>query len=336
MRRAAFWRSWPTAPKRISPIPSRRSCNVSPPKSPPPCSPSFWRRDRLALSSEEFPTLLLNRSLTDPLSVISGKGPVTDAIVEKALERRPHGRDYRSSAQDAARGEKRRLAEALRQAIAEEPRSGGGGSTVARGAACPAVRKGRDAPAARGGCAGGAATPSAPGNARAARPLEAARGRVDGVRGLHGRRAAARDGGQGGGVAAHGVVHEDARSRGWGRRLLPARGGVLRDGRHLLPGVDAGQPLRGWFGLGRPAHWTATTPPAPHRRVGVRAVRRQRETGDCFCELGRRRRGRAGVVPCRAGGGCRRPARWPPTGGAPMPARSGQAPRGAPAASWRW
>lgn len=43
---AAFWRSWPTAPKRISPIPSRRSCNVSPPKSPPPCSPSFWKSDQ--------------------------------------------------------------------------------------------------------------------------------------------------------------------------------------------------------------------------------------------------------------------------------------------------
>ncbi|MFR3452382.1 MAG: hypothetical protein ACLTSX_13350 [Collinsella sp.] len=36
MRRAAFWRSWPTAPKRISPYPVETFLQCLAPKSPPP------------------------------------------------------------------------------------------------------------------------------------------------------------------------------------------------------------------------------------------------------------------------------------------------------------
>ena len=162
--------------------------------------------------------------------------------------------------------EKRRLAEALRQAIAEELASGGGEPDRCPRCGCPAfVRKGRDAAGRQRWLCRGCGRTLRRRHARAARPLEAARGRVDGVRGLHGRRAAAaRDGGQGGGVAVHGVVHEDARLRGDGAPPAAGARGVLRDGRHVLPGVDAGQPLPRLVrpGEARPPE-PATTPPAP-------------------------------------------------------------------------
>lgn len=191
--------------------------------------------------------------------------------------------------------EKRRLAEALRQAIAEELASGGGEPDRCPRCGCPAfVRKGRDAAGRQRWLCGGAAGPSAPARS-AARPLEAARGRVDGVRGLHGRRAAAaRDGGQGGGVAVHGVVHEDARLRGDGAPPAAARGESFEMDGTYFPESMPGNHSRGWFGLGRPAHRTGHDASRAGLGGSVCVLCGVSETGDCFCELAGRRRGRAG------------------------------------------
>lgn len=141
--------------------------------------------------------------------------------------------------------EKRELAEALRQAIAEELASGAGEPDRCPRCGCPAfVRKGRDAAGRQRwlcrecGRTFGAGTLGL--LARSKLPAAAWMGfaacMADAL-------AAARDGGRGGGVAVHGVVHEDARLRGDGAPPAAGARGVLRDGRHVLPGVDAGQPL---------------------------------------------------------------------------------------------
>lgn len=184
--------------------------------------------------------------------------------------------------------EKRRLAEALRQAIAEELASGGG-----RARPLPEVRlsrlreEGRDAAGRQRWLCRGVRPDLRRRHARAARPLEAARGRVDGVRGLHGRRAAAaRDGGQGGGVAVHGVVHEDARLRGDGGAACCRRAGSPSrwTARTSRSRCRATTPAAG-SAWGGPPTGPATTPPAPGLGGSVCVLCGVSETGDCFCEL---------------------------------------------------
>ena len=221
-------------------------------------------------------------------------------LSRKHRRRRPHGRDYRSSAQDAARGEE----EAGRGPAAGHSR----GARLGRGRArpLPEVRLPRlreEGP--RRGRPPEVAVPGAPATfgagtlgllARSKLPaaawMEFAACMADA---LPLRETAARVG-----VSLYTAWFMRMRvCEVMGRRLLPARGGVLRDGRHVLPGVDAGQPLPR---LVRPGE--ARPPDRPRRlprrarRVGVRAVRRQRDRR-LLLRAGRRRRG-------RAGGGARR------------------------------
>ena len=121
-----------------------------------------------------------------------------------------------------------------------------------------------------------------------------------------------------------------------GRRPAAGARGVLRDGRHVLPGVDAGQPLpRAGSAWGGPPTGPATTPPLRRaRRVGVACCAASAETGDCFCELPTAPRdGRGGAR--RAGGGAGGGRSVATDGRRPTPARRGAGPTRRPSRELR-
>ena len=197
------------------------------------------------------------------------------------------------------------------------------------------VRKGvATRPAARGGCAG-VRPPSAPARfgllARSSCPAAAWME----FGGPHGRRAALQARRRPGwGVAGHGVVHEDARPRGTGRRLPPGARGSPSRWTARTSRSRCWQPPRGWFGLGGPP----TAPGHDASRAGpggsVCVLCGVSETGD-FRELptAPRTGGVALVAPRRLPA-----ARSVATDGRRSYAGSlgGSPTRCAPAASWRW
>ena len=154
--------------------------------------------------------------------------------------------------------EKRRLAEALRQAIAEELASGGGEPDRCPRCGCPAfVRKGRDAAGRqRWLCRGcgrtfGAGTLGLLARSKlpAAAWMEFAACMADA---LPLRETAARVG-----VSLYTAWFMRMRvCEVMGRRLLPARGESFEMDGTYFPESMPGNHSRGWFGLGRPAHRT--------------------------------------------------------------------------------
>ena len=152
--------------------------------------------------------------------------------------------------------EKRRLAEALRQAIAEELASGGGEPDRCPRCGCPAfVRKGRDAAGRqRWLCRGcgrtfGAGTLGLLARSKlpAAAWMEFAACMADA---LPLRETAARVG-----VSLYTAWFMRMRvCEVMGRRLLPARGESFEMDGTYFPESMPGNHSRGWFGLGRPAH----------------------------------------------------------------------------------
>ena len=205
--------------------------------------------------------------------------------------------------------EKRRLAEALRQAIAEELASGGGEPDRCPRCGCPAfVRKGRDAAGRqRWLCRGcgrtfGAGTLGLLARSKlpAAAWMEFAACMADA---LPLRETAARVG-----VSLYTAWFMRMRvCEVMGRRLLPARGESFEMDGTYFPESMPGNHSRGWFGLGRPAHRTGHD--ASRAGLGGSvcvAVRRQRDRR-LLLRAGRRRRGRAGGGARRAeeaAGGC--------------------------------
>ena len=183
--------------------------------------------------------------------------------------------------------EKRRLAEALRQAIAEELASGGGEPDRCPRCGCPAfVRKGRDAAGRqRWLCRGcgrtfGAGTLGLLARSKlpAAAWMEFAACMADA---LPLRETAARVG-----VSLYTAWFMRMRvCEVMGRRLLPARGESFEMDGTYFPESMPGNHSRGWFGLGRPAHRTGHDASRAGLGGSVCVLCGVSETGDCFCEL---------------------------------------------------
>ena len=181
--------------------------------------------------------------------------------------------------------EKRRLAEALRQAIAEELASGGGEPDRCPRCGCPAfVRKGRDAAGRqRWLCRGcgrtfGAGTLGLLARSKlpAAAWMEFAACMADA---LPLRETAARVG-----VSLYTAWFMRMRvCEVMGRRLLPARGESFEMDGTYFPESMPGNHSRGWFGLGRPAHRTGHDASRAGLGGSVCVLCGVSETGDCFC-----------------------------------------------------
>ena len=183
--------------------------------------------------------------------------------------------------------EKRRLAEALRQAIAEELASGGGEPDRCPRCGCPAfVRKGRVAAGRqRWLCRGcgrtfGAGTLGLLARSKlpAAAWMEFAACMADAP---PLRETAARVG-----VSLYTAWFMRMRvCEVMGRRLLPARGESFEMDGTYFPESMPGNHSRGWFGLGRPAHRTGHDASRAGLGGSVCVLCGVSETGDCFCEL---------------------------------------------------
>lgn len=183
--------------------------------------------------------------------------------------------------------EKRELAEALREAIAEELASGAGEPDRCPRCGCPAfVRKGCDAAGRQRWLCRGCGRTFGAGTlgllARSKLPAAAWMGLAACMAdALPLRETAARVG-----VSLYTAWFMRMRAcEVMGRRLLPARRESFEMDGTYFPESMPGNHSRGWFDLGRPAHRTGHDAARAGLGGSVCVLCGVSETGDCFCEL---------------------------------------------------